>query len=220
MMRRSRASGAGTTLLVVLLSVAAASCGLPDGGRVQVVPDEAVPYDLLESGDDGTSSPADVATVPSGEPVAFWLQPDDRLVPTTLGLSCERPATEVVEDLLDGLADGPSASQRESGLSSGIPPATSLELVGIEDGVARLALDPLAIGDPERLPLAVGQVVLAVTSAPGVEAAELVASGGTVDLPLPDGALSPGAATAEDYAVLLPPRLTDDGALPPDLGCP
>lgn len=213
-----RPSGIGATLLLGVLSAAAASCGLPDDGRVQVVPDESVPYGLLAPGDAGSSAPADGATVPRDEPVVFWLQSDGRLAPQPLDLTCDQ--ADVVEDLLLALDDGPSSAQRESGVSSGIPTATSLALIGIEDGVARVGLDPLTIGDPERLPLAVGQVVLTVTSAPGVDAVALVASGETVDLPLPDGALAPGAATADDYAVLLPPRLGGDGSLPADLGCP
>lgn len=207
--------------VVVLLAAWAglASCGLPDEGRTEVVPDASVPYDLLDAGDPGSATPPDSSTVPRGVPVVFWLGPDDRLTPASADLSCDATSEQVVRGLLDDLASAPSDAQREQGLSSVIPPAASLALVGIEDGAARVSLDPLALGDAERLPLAVGQVVLTVTSAPGVDTVALVTSSETVDLPLPDGTLAPGAAGADDYAVLLPPRLAPDGLVSPDIGC-
>ena len=79
-------------------------------------------------------------------------------------------------------------------------------------------LDPVTIADAERLPLAVGQIVLSVTSAPGVDAVRLVTSGQPVDLPLPSGALATRDVTPEDYAALVLERITDGDGLD-TIGC-
>ena len=76
----------------------------------------------------------------------------------------------------------------------------------------------------ERLPLAVGQLVLSLSSAPGVDGIRLVTSGEAVDVPLPDGALADRPVTADDYVELLPPDLVAGTGpartLSRDVGCP
>jgi hypothetical protein len=207
-------------VVTVVLSSVLAGCGLPDEERTQVVENASVPYDLLGEGEATPSAPSEDPAVPREVPVVFWLGPDERLAPSAVDVSCEGPPADVVREVLDALAGAPSTTQRDSGLASAIPSTARLGLVRVEEGVAEVDLDPVAIGDAERLPLAVGQVVLSVTSAPGVDAVELVTSGRAVDVPLPGGALATGAVTADDYAVLLPSRLRSAVAEPGDIGCP
>lgn len=207
-------------LLTVVLAAGTGGCGLPDGSRTQVVEDSSVPYDLLGAGDATSGAPSDVTTLPGDVPVVFWVGPDDRLAPATVDSSCDRPPEVVVREVLDALEAAPTAAQRDSGLASAIPSTAALGLARVVSGVAEVVLDPVAVGDAERLPLAVGQIVLSVTSAPGVRAVRLVTSGQAVDLPLPGGALATGDVTAEDYAVLLPGRLADGIADAGDIGCP
>ncbi|WP_374458055.1 GerMN domain-containing protein [Nocardioides sp.] len=204
-------------MLVTVLGLAA--CGLPDEGRTQVVDDASVPYELLDAGESPTRPDVDAPTVPRHAPMVFWTRADRVLVPAAVDLSCAQTTIDVVRGLLEALASSPRDSDRDARLGSAIPPAAQLTLVGVDDRTAEVELDPLAIGDAERLPLAVGQVVLSVTSAPGVDAVRFVTSGETVDLPLPGGALATGSATAEDYATLLPDRLAADGIDGVGLGC-
>lgn len=204
---------------VVTVLAGLAACGLPDEGRSQVVEDASVPYGLLAPSEPDPEPPEQVSTVPRDAPVVFWLRRDERLVPAAAAISCREAPARAVSDLLDTLTDSPSSAERESGLASAIPPAVSLTLVQVRDGVAEIELDPLAIGDAERLPLAVGQVVLSVTSAPGVDAVSLVTSGQPVDVPLPGGALVSGTATADDYADLVPLRLRSRLSASGDIGC-
>jgi hypothetical protein len=157
--------------------------------------------------------------VPPKVPAVFWLRPDDLLAPAATDLSCGQEPAEVVQDLLALLA-APGTTERDADRGSAIPSTAKLRLVAIEDGVAEVELDPLALGDAERLPLAVGQVVLSVTSAPGVDAVRIVTSGRAVDLPLPSGALATGEATAKDYATLLPKRMRHEVFRPGNFGCP
>ena len=204
-------------MLVTVLGISA--CGLPGERRTRVVDDASVPYELIES-DESPARPNTLAPqVPRHAPVVFWTREDRVLVPAAVDLSCTQTTADVVRGLLEALASSPRDSERDAGLGSAIPPAAQLTLVGVDDRTAEVELDPLAIGDAERLPLAVGQVVLSVTSAPGVDAVQLVTSGELVDLPLPGGALATGSATAEDYEALLPHRLVADGVAQAGLGC-
>lgn len=203
MNRRSRVA------CVVLLAATLVGCGLPDDQRSQIVDDRSVPYNLLDSGAPTHDSQDAGSGAPRQTPVVFWLSRNDLLTASDAGLTCEDTPTAVVEAALSALVAAPSTSERDAGLSSAIPSSARLTLVQIIDGVAEVDLDPVTIADAEQLPLAVGQVVLSVTSAPGVEAVRLVTSGQAVDLPLPSGALATRDVTAQDYAALLPDRLAD-----------
>ena len=68
----------------------------------------------------------------------------------------------------------------------------------------------------ERLPAAIGQVVLTLSSAPGIESVVLVSDGQPVQVPLPGGALTDQPVTGDDYAELLPDRFRGSGRP----GCP
>lgn len=204
---------------VLVLAAVLVGCGLPDEQRTQVVDDASVPYALLDSSTPARGNPDTGPGEPSGTPGVFWLDPNDHLIPSDAGLTCSDAPTDVVEGALSALTAAPTASQRDAGLSSAIPSIARLTLVQIVDRVAEVDLDPVTIADPERLPLAVGQVVLSVTTAPGVDAVRLVTSGQPVDLPLPSGALSTRDVTPEDYAALLPDRLADGDVLR-KIGCP
>jgi hypothetical protein len=212
-------------VLPLSLILAFAACGLPEGGDPQTVSESDVPYKLLEpDGPRDESGAALTPPLPERVPVVFWLRGDERLVPSAVeGASCIDGAEAVVRQVLDALTLSPTPEQWAAGLSSAIPSTAQLELMSTDDGVAEIELDPVTLGDPERLPLAVGQLVLSVTSAPGVHGVRLLTSGHIVDVPLPGGALAGRPVTADDYATLLPDRLlVSPNAVPTvsaDIGC-
>ena len=168
------------------------------------IDESSVPYHLLEP-----SLPPSRAALPEHQvgqvPVVFWLD-DDHLVPEGTGDSCSVGAADLIRALLAALAEGPSDEARAAGESSAIPPDSGLELVGVERGTVRVDIEPETSLSAERLPVAVGQVVLTVTSAPTVESVVLVSDGEPIQVPLPDGVLTDGPVTAADYAELLPER--------------
>ncbi|MSW70955.1 MAG: hypothetical protein F2829_12965 [Actinobacteria bacterium] len=210
--------GMARHLLVPLaLALALVGCGLPDEDRTRAV-DTPVPYELLESAP-GAEDATTTGSPLRGVPVVLWLRGDDALVPAAVAASCQDAATDVVETTLRTLAAAPTTEEREAGLASALPPSAGLRLVSISNGLARVDVDLIDLGDPERLPFAVGQLVLSVTSAPDVDALELVASGRPVEAPLPGGALAEGPVTADDYAELLRGG-GQSPEVPPDLGCP
>ena len=55
----------------------------------------------------------------------------------------------------------------------------------------------------DQLPLALGQVVLTLTSVPGIERVQLVSGGEPVEMALPGGRLGAEPVTADDYAELV-----------------
>jgi spore germination protein GerM len=120
-----------------------------------------------------------------------------------------------VERLLGYLTAGPTDGARAAGRSTALPPESRLSLVGLTAGTAEVEVDPETGISADRLPVAIGQVVLTVTSAPGVSAVALVSDGAPVQVPLPGGALTGEPVTAQDYASLLPDRYRGQ-----ELGCP
>ncbi len=208
-----RAAATGLVLLV-------AGCGLPGNTEVRTVDAAAVPYSLLDP--EALSRPGQIGPVPVGTPVVFWLVHDDRLAPTAVPVSCTDPVDDVVSQQLALLAAAPDEVARAAGRSSTIPSSSQLELVDVADGVVRIDFDPASALTADRLPLAMGQLVLTVTSAPGIEAVQVTAAGDTVEVPLPGGALTDRPVTAGDYSILLPERFLSSGrrSLSTDIGCP
>jgi spore germination protein GerM len=200
-------AAAGLALLAFV-----SSCGLPGDGQVQRVEDDTVPYRLLESGSASSDAPDDGA-VSDRRPVLVWLVDEGRLSPEATSESCSQAAAPLVERLLAELSAGPSDDARGSGLSTAIPPDSRLTLSGIEAGTAEIDVETASAISADRVPGAVGQMVLTVTSVPGVTAVVLVSDGEPVQVPLPGGALSSGPVTDHDYASLLPERLQEPGIL-------
>lgn len=197
--------GLGGAIAVGIL-VALAACGVPrDEAPVRVSADR-VPYNLL-----APSAPPVVTPTPRG-PVAtvtehqvYFVNGDDLLVP--FPVPQESAGVDVLEStLLARLAAGPSEDQRAAGMSSALPPAIQFSVTAVEDGVAAIRLagstEPLSA---DRLPLAVGQIVLTATSVEGVDAVVLMRGDEPVDVPLPDGEQVSGPVGAASYLSLVAP---------------
>lgn len=206
------AVGRTATALIVVLGTC--SCGVPGDSAVERVDDDAVPYRLLEPTDTSTTGPVELpAAAPA--PSLVWLV-DDQLVPASSEGTCDGDPRGVVELVLDDLAAGPTDDERSAGRSTAIPPESELGVVDVVDGTASVRFEPATDVSAERLPAAIGQVALAVLSAPGVTSVLVVdPAGEPVAVPVPGGALTAQPVVAEDYLSLVPPRQR-----PATLGCP
>jgi hypothetical protein len=201
-------------MAVAMAALTLTSCGLPGGGSVRTVDDASVPYRLLES-DPPSTGPMQSEGDPGPVPVVFWVT-GDRVVPEATGASCDAPVEVLVDRLLNTLASGPSEGARADGKSSAVPADVVLDAVGIVDGTVEVDIELETSISAERLPVAVGQLVLTVLSAPTVQSVVLVSGGKPIQVPLPGGALTDDPVTAEDYEDLLPDRLLASGGY----GCP
>lgn len=189
--RPARAPMLGTVALLV------AGCGLPsDGGHP--VDDATVPYHLLD--DSPAPGNSDGKSPSSADPLVFWVNGQGRLIPRRTSESC--PVK--LGDLLDDLSGGPSQELREHGLSTALPPESHLKLVSRAADMVAVDVETQAPVSADRLPVAIAQIVLTMTSAPGVSRVSLLSNGDPVQIPLADGALSTRPVTASSYVSLVP----------------
>lgn len=228
-----RAAQRGRAALVALALVGVAGCGVPNGSTERLDPAQVPSGLLDDAPAGGEAPGGGAEEAPSAQDVEVTTALLSARVPSTylldargalVAVPLQRPqvstgppqassptspagdeeAAALTRVLLRRLASGPAPAQRDQGLSTELEPGVPVRLVDVVGGTARVALrqpdrDPAA----NRLPLAAGQVVLTVTSAPGVARVQLLRGGVAVAVPLPDGARSDAPVTALDYAVLL-----------------
>lgn len=178
-----------------------AACGVPGDGRARTLDPTQVPYVLSSPAGSpaGSPAPATSATTPAATDGTrvYFVDADLRLVPVA------GDAEDSAAGLLRRLVTGPSDAERAAGLQTTIGAEVALELTSLDAGLAVVDVTDLAQGlSADRLPLAVGQIVLTLTSAPGVDAVRLQRRGADREVPLPGGALTGAELTAADYASL------------------
>lgn len=209
---KARAPAWRSGLAVLAATAALAGCGVPGPGSVRPVPAESVPYRLLAT---ASADPAGTQTVAARARVAFL---DRRgaiiLRPRRAGSGA---ASERTVQLLAALEAGPSEIEREAGITSGLPAGLELALQSLDAGLAVVSLAAPAeaappAGQSERWPVAIAQLVLTLTSLPEVTRVQVLRDGTPVDVPLPDGRLVSRPVSRDDYASLLPARVSSPPA--------
>ena len=190
-----------SAVLVVLTALTAmtlTACGVPATSPPTAITD--VPYNLVQTATPPTPSP----TTPARRgPFVYWVSAGDELIAIEAGATTG-DAPDTVAAVLTRLAQGPSELERESGLSTALGPEVSLTVNRVEGGRADI---DITIGPPgpsaRRLPLAVGQIVLSLTSISGIDSVWLMSNGSPIEAPLPDGALTARPLTAQDFIALV-----------------
>ena len=105
--------------------------------------------------------------------------------------------------VVQGLAAGPTDDEQARGLSTALPSGLTLNATRQPNGIVALELDTDGGGrSSSETVLAVGQLVLTVTSLPGVQAVRFTRDGQPVEALLADGALTTRPLSASDYADL------------------
>lgn len=194
-------------MAILALVASLAACGVPTDGTTRSIAPTDVPY-ALAAPTSSTPAPTDSASeaLDVDEPRVYFLDADLELGAVALhgGAEGGGPRVGAAQDVLDQLAAGPSPDERDDGLQTALGPDVELRLGSTEAGIASVEVVALS-QDPsaDRLPLAVGQIVLSVTSVPGVDGVRLQRNGIDREVPLPGGALTSRALTAQDYAVLV-----------------
>lgn len=210
--------------LVVAAVAFAGGCGLPADGAVRTIRSSDVPYDLLDPAPP-TTSPSTVPSIAAApQPETYLLDVDHGLVPVPTGFATSRslvgptssPAptdssqaamtarTILLVKLLATLERGPTPQQRAQGLGTALTSGVTIRLLSVRDTMAEIEVQS-AFKEPaaDRLPLAIGQMVLTATSVPGIEVVQLVRDGIPLEVPLPGGALTAEPLHRKDYAVLI-----------------
>jgi len=187
-------------VLGLLATGSLGSCGVPTNGTTVPIEATDVPYGLASSTPSTTTPDGPTAATGPTTAQVFFLDADLVLVP----VPADGPGQ--VQDLLDQLAQGPDAEQRNLGFQSALGPDVTLSADPVQNGVVTVEVVALA-QDPsaDRLPLAVGQIVLSLTSVPGVRGVMLQRDGQAREVPLPGGVLTSRVLTAQDYLSLTVP---------------
>ena len=174
------------------------ACGVPDQTSTTTI--TAVPYDLLRPEPHQTPVPTPSSAM---GPSVYFLRDNTLVAVEANPADGTGDPSQVVSAVLAQLSRGPSDQDRAAGLGTALGPDTAIRLAALDGAVARI---DIAAGDqvpaPARVPLAVGQVVLSVTSVPGVAAVLMTRDGSPVEIPLPGGALTDQPVTASDYGTL------------------
>lgn len=189
------------TALAVLLPLAGGGCGVPAGEAPATIAPADVPY--------GLAAPSSPAPAPSpsapvdDQPVVYLVGPGNALVPRGREDAQDTTAHRL-EDLLAGLAAGPTAAERREGLSTALPPGVQLSVAETDDGTVTVDIGGAAEAPSGRESrTAVAQIVLTATSLPEVEGVLLTRAGTPVEAPLPSGELTSAPLSAADYAGFL-----------------
>lgn len=185
---------------MVAIGVLLAGCGVPvQDDPVQVQP-EAVPSQLRPQVTPQTVTPT--TADPSRLKALIHFVRAERLV----ALSRDVPAGSV-EDRLDAvlaaLVVGPTEEEQARGVASALPDGLQLRVLSVDGPEVVLELGGETDGrSATENVLAVGQIVLSVTSVSPVTKVRLARDGQPVEALLADGALTAEPLTAANYAEL------------------
>lgn len=174
----------------------AAACGLDPSGDVENIDPLSLPPRLIASAQPSATSPADLNNAGAG--VYFLRDTVLRLAPRTVAAPAGVPA---LQELLNALAAGPDASDRQRGLSTALPPTTRLTVTKLEGDLATV---DLTFGQvPPDQTAAIAQIVLTATSLPEVSRLLLTFDGEPLEAPLASGAQTGRPLTRADYLLML-----------------
>lgn len=186
-------------LLLLLFVAALAGCGVPTDDRAETMDD--VPFGLL---DPQASEPAETAAPPEGPAVQIYLVDPSglRLVPVERRLvESEASLPDVVEVLLTG----PTRAERRQGLTTAFVDDDAVGSSDLVGGVASVDLtQQFTVLDGPTQRLAIAQMVLTLTSRPGVGRVAFTLQGQPIDIPRGDGTLAQGSVARDNYRELLP----------------
>lgn len=179
--------------LCASLLLGSSACGIHSESAPRPLDDAAAPFREVRQG----PTPAPTGTARA----LVYLVQDRRLVAVTRRV----PAPPTPLAALAALQSGPSGGESDAGLTTSVLAGFTLDAkprVG-----AKVNIDvPLPVSsDSGRTDEVLGyaQVVLTLTSVPGVTSVQFLRKGETLDVPRGDGSLARVPLTRRDYASLL-----------------
>jgi spore germination protein GerM len=180
--------------LAALALGTSASCGGQSGPAE--IPAEELPFSLSRTLEP-SHSPAEE------EPFTIFFVLEGKLAPVTR----EAPSDLTpVEATMRALLDGPTPEELAGGITSEIPPQTSLLEVRVFDLIANadLSAEFQSPASTDAILLRVAQVVWTLVRLPDVTAVRFVIDGEPVSVVIDDGTAVERPVTAPDYAAVAP----------------
>ncbi len=199
------ASARRTTMAAALfIALVGASCGPSTEKTARVVVD--VPFGLTASTSTSTTTTSVVppSTFPSEptESIALFFVLDDRLTPAILDLPLDPSPQQALDTLLDGLPRYAQGSVIRTAL-----PERLTATVLVSRGLAVVDTDTSLLTEisPVDQRLAIGQIVLTLTSRPGIGQVTFTVDGKPQAVPRGGGDLAPAnqPVAYDDYVSLL-----------------
>jgi spore germination protein GerM len=178
---------------LLFLFVLVLACGVPEDDTPQELSADDVPFGLL------TTAPSTTTTTPGGlQAQLYFVNADGELVPQYRDIE-DLAAETVIETLLATDATGLPA-----GLSSNIPPDTTLLDSFIEDEVLTVDLSPQFTSiEGDRFNAAAAQIVFTATEGGDVEAVSFRVEGEPITVGDDEGVAHEEPVTRNDYDALL-----------------
>lgn len=175
--------------------LALAGCSPLTEGEAHEIADDAVPFGLLD--------PDAPALIPEteGVTVSVCLVGDDLLVATSRIL--EGPVKPI--DLLRSLSREVSDDEARFGLRTALTDPDTIGGVTVRAGTAHVDLERVPSAGGGTSAVAVGQIVCTLTNQPGIGLVTFTVGGRPVQVPRPDGSLSDGPVSRDDFEPLMAP---------------
>lgn len=206
---------------IMLLSIFLTSCGVPTSSEFVQISDANIPFELNATTTTSTTTTTTIVVATDGdgsssgsknqqsaivnESVDLYYIINNRLVATNIKIVSPATTTQV----LSALVAGPPSGDTGSGLRSAI--ATSLQVtINVNKGIASIDANNFLLAglSPIDQRLAIAQLVLTITSRPGIGQAQFSVNGTPIAIPRGRGDLSkPGETVSyDDYVSLLADR--------------
>jgi spore germination protein GerM len=207
-------------LVLAAAALVLAGCGLPNDGAYTAIQPDDLPAGISDTTTTSTTTTTvprattttapeattTTTTIPSQAVTLFYVL-NGRLQPVVRSF----PLPVVPQTVMDRLEDGPLPQDQPPGLRSAVPP-NSIGPVMVSGGVATVDLAPAFVQPStgtEQLPvpnvdqpLAFGEIVLTLTSLPGVGQVRFTVAGQPQGALAADGSLVDGPVSADNYASL------------------
>jgi spore germination protein GerM len=187
--------------VVMLLGSLTAGCATDTEPDARLVPDEDVPFGLLDEVD----TPPPTANGDAAQQSTVYLVNEDDLLVPVVRTTPRRDPGDVVA-LLDGDL---TAAEVDLGLRTLLDDDGDAELVVdvvVGRGIATIDLAAAFLElDGETQVLALAQLVLTLTSLPGIGQVAITTSGAPADVPRADGTTTSDPVAAADYSELIAP---------------
>jgi spore germination protein GerM len=158
--------------------------------------------------------PASPTATPAGTTIVrayFWLEGPQGTA-GLVGVLREVPETRAVATAaMNALVAGPTAAERDGGISSAVPAGTQLLGISIENGIATVDLSSEfeSGGGSASVLTRLGQVVYTLTQFPTVDSVVFRVEGRTVTVFGGEGVILDGPVARDDYHDLLPAIFVD-----------